>query len=123
MKTHPMLGAELLNGAKSQVMQLARGIALAHHEKWDGSGYPNGLKHEDIPIMARICTVSDVFDALISERPYKKPWTVDDALELIEKQAGKDFDPNLAQMFIGIEARVREILAEAPKMFSETGTA
>lgn len=123
MKTHPLLGAELLDKAKSQVMRLARGIALAHHEKWDGSGYPQGLKQEDIPIMARICTISDVFDALISERPYKKPWSVDDALELIQKQAGRDFDPNLAEIFISIEDQLREILAHQVEMFSETGTA
>ncbi|HWL65640.1 MAG TPA: HD domain-containing phosphohydrolase, partial [Actinomycetota bacterium] len=123
MKTHPMLGAELLSGATSKVMQLAQGIARAHHEKWNGKGYPDGLKYEDIPILARICTISDVFDALISERPYKNAWTVDDALELIDKQAGEDFDPHLAKLFVGLEPDLRDILARQHELLGEAGQA
>jgi response regulator RpfG family c-di-GMP phosphodiesterase len=99
MKSHTTIGSELLSGSSSPVMQMAQVIALSHHEKWDGSGYPQGLKGEDIPLLARICCVCDVFDALISERPYKKAWTVAEAAAEIEKSAGTHFDPHLADLF------------------------
>ena len=86
-------------------MVTARQIALHHHEKWDGSGYPGSLKGEEISIEGRICAVADVFDALLSKRPYKQPWTVDQALELIESESGKHFDPDLTLL-------VRQILPE-----------
>jgi HD-GYP domain-containing protein (c-di-GMP phosphodiesterase class II) len=110
MKTHTELGAELLAGSSSPVVQLAQQVALSHHEKWDGSGYPEGLKGENIPIEARICCVVDVFDALISERPYKQPWTVEDALAEIGRCSGTMFDPMLADIFVSLEKDVRGIL-------------
>ena len=110
MKKHPLLGAEMLDGATSQVMRLAKGIARAHHEKWDGTGYPDGLKAEEIPVMARICAIADVFDALTSERPYKKAWPMGDALDIIQKDAGVHFDPNFAPIFVGLgEDQLRQI--------------
>ncbi len=110
MKSHTLIGAELLSGSESPVMQLAQVIALNHHEKWDGRGYPNGIKEEEIPLEARIATVCDVFDALISERPYKKAWAVEDAKALIKEQAGRDFDPRLAGLFIDLGSEVEGIL-------------
>ena len=110
MKTHTEIGAELLSGSKSPVVQLAQQVALSHHEKWDGSGYPEGLEGENIPLEARICCVVDVFDALISERPYKQPWSVDDALAEIKRCRGTLFDPELADVFVKLEDDVRGIL-------------
>lgn len=99
MKAHSVIGSNLLEGSRSEIVQLAQMIALSHHEKWDGSGYPNGLAREEIPLPARICTVCDVFDALMSPRPYKEPWTLDRAVDEIRNSAGKHFDPDLARIF------------------------
>jgi putative two-component system response regulator len=98
MKTHAQIGADILSGGSSDLMIMAHDIALAHHEKWDGSGYPKGLKGEDIPLVGRICAIADVFDALTSERPYKKAWTVAKALELIDSEKGKHFEPRLVEL-------------------------
>ena len=99
MKTHPLIGSELLEGSQSPVMQMARTIALTHHERWDGSGYPRGLKGNDIPMVGQICSVCDVFDALISKRIYKDAWTVQDAARIIIDGKGKDFNPELVDVF------------------------
>ena len=77
-------------------------IALTHHEKWDGSGYPNGMKGKVIPLVGRIVAIADVFDALTSERPYKKAWNVKDAINFIKEQRGQHFDPELVDVFISI---------------------
>jgi putative two-component system response regulator len=74
-------------------------IALNHHEKWDGTGYPNGKKHDDIPIIAQITSICDVFDALTTRRPYKKAWSIDEAVAEIQTQSGKAFDPKLVIIF------------------------
>jgi putative two-component system response regulator len=108
MKTHTLIGAEILANSRSRLIQLAHSVALSHHEKWDGSGYPNGLKGEDIPIEGRIVAIADIFDALTSERPYKKAWTVEEALEFIKLQSGKHLDPALAPL---MEQTLPEILA------------
>ena len=100
MKTHAELGGKLLEGDNSSLLCMAREIAYTHHEKWDGSGYPKGLSGDAIPQSARITALADVFDALTSERPYKKSWTVDAAVELIESNGGKHFDPELIGVFI-----------------------
>jgi len=89
-------------------MLMAKNIALLHHEKWDGSGYPNGLAGENIAIEGRICALCDVFDALTSERPYKKAWTVEDTMTLIKEESGKHFDPKLVTCF---ESILDEVLA------------
>ncbi len=99
MKTHPTIGGELLSGHSDPLMVMARSIALTHHEKWDGAGYPAGLKGGDIPIEGRICCICDVFDALTSVRPYKKAWSVEDAVDEINRTSGKHFDPKLAALF------------------------
>lgn len=99
MQCHPEIGAEIIGDDGSALLDMAREVALNHHEKWDGSGYPNGLKGKDIPISARIVALADVFDALTSERPYKKAWPVEKATDLIREQAGKHFDPELVEAF------------------------
>jgi putative two-component system response regulator len=106
MKTHVTIGADLLSGSVSPLMVMARNIALHHHEKWDGSGYPSGLKGKNITIEARICALCDVFDALTSVRPYKKAWPVEDAMAYIKEQKGKHFDPDLVDLFETILADV-----------------
>lgn len=99
MKTHAEIGGEILSGGDTRLMKLARVIAVTHHEKWDGSGYPKGLEGEDIPVAGRIAAVCDVFDALTSSRPYKKAWAIEDAVKLINEQSGAHFDPNLVNHF------------------------
>lgn len=93
MKTHSQLGAELLAGSDSPVLQMAARVALHHHERWDGTGYPDGLSAGQIPIEARIVAVADVLDALTHERPYKAAWSLQDALLEIDDQSGRQFDP------------------------------
>lgn len=117
MKTHASIGAQLLEGDHSDLMLMARDIALSHHEKWDGSGYPQGHAGEAIPMAGRIAALADVFDALTSARPYKKAWTVDAALDYVREQRGRHFDPALVDAFLGILPQVlevRERFAEAP---------
>tara|TARA_B100000315_G_scaffold154810_1_gene143328 strand:- start:81 stop:1184 length:1104 start_codon:yes stop_codon:yes gene_type:complete len=109
MKTHVDIGAEILSSDSAEIMQLARTIALTHHEKWDGSGYPNGLVGEDIPVQGRIAAICDVFDALTSDRPYKKAWAVEDAAALIREESGRHFDPVLAMKFLEILPQIIEI--------------
>ena len=115
MKTHAAIGGKLLEGDDSALMRIAREIALTHHEKWDGSGYPGGLTGEAIPQSGRIAALADVFDALTSVRPYKKAWTIEAAVGYIEENSGKHFDPELVAVFPrelpGIVA-IRERFAE-----------
>lgn len=100
MKTHAIIGANILEGDDSDLMRCAGEIALTHHEKWDGSGYPYGLSGEAIPLSGRIAALADVFDALTSERSYKKAWTVEAAIELIKENCGTHFDPELVVVFL-----------------------
>lgn len=93
MKLHATIGFELLNANSSALMKVAAEIAYTHHEKFDGSGYPRGLQGEQIPLFGRIVAVADVFDALTSERPYKRAWSVDDASKLLRDGGGSHFDP------------------------------
>ncbi len=106
MKTHTDIGVTILSG-KDALIAAARDIAGSHHECWDGTGYPQGLKGEEIPLLARICTVADVFDALTSPRPYKKPWPVQEAHDWIRTNSGKRFDPVVVRAF---EEAMPEIL-------------
>ncbi|MFD1383797.1 HD domain-containing phosphohydrolase [Rhodanobacter aciditrophus] len=112
MQQHPTIGAKILGNSQSPLFQMAAEIALAHHERWDGSGYPNGLAGEDIPLTARIVALADVFDALTMERPYKKAWPIKDAYQYIRDNAGSHFDPNLVEMFIVQDEEIRAIKAE-----------
>ena len=100
MKTHASIGADMLAGDASELLKLAHTIALTHHEKWDGSGYPHGLAGDAIPLAGRIVAVADVFDALTSSRPYKKAWPVDDAIAFVQDNAGKHFDPEVVAHFM-----------------------
>jgi len=111
MRRHPEIGVEIIGEHPSGVLQLAREIALAHHEKWDGSGYPRGLAGEAIPLSARIVAIADVFDALTTRRPYKEPWPVQEAMNHIAAQAGKHFDPALVALFAPLLPQLLEIRA------------
>jgi CHASE2 domain-containing sensor protein len=102
MKSHTTIGAELLSGSASPLVQMGEVIARTHHERWDGSGYPAGLVGEEIPLVGRICAVADVFDALISVRPYKRAWSVEEALAEIARQSGHHFDPAIAALLLNM---------------------
>ena len=102
MQSHTTIGYELLKNSDSEIMELAQSIALNHHEKWDGSGYPNGLKGQEIPIEARIASICDVFDALTSDRPYKKAWPLDDVIDYLKSNSGIQFDPEITEVFLQI---------------------
>ncbi|WP_369404212.1 HD-GYP domain-containing protein [Thauera butanivorans] len=107
MRSHCEIGAQIIGEPDSGLLAMARSIALTHHEKWDGSGYPNSLVGEAIPLEGRIVAIADVFDALTSERPYKPGWPVDKAIGALREGAGRHFDPALVELFI---ARLDEIL-------------
>lgn len=109
MQSHAEIGAEIIGTDGSELLNMAREVALSHHEKWDGSGYPRGLQGEAIPIAARIVALADVFDALTSERPYKKAWSVDDAIALIRDQSGHHFDPRLVDAFLRCLPAILEV--------------
>jgi putative two-component system response regulator len=109
IKTHTTLGAQMLSGSDSVFLKMAESIALTHHEKWDGTGYPNGLKGEDIPVVGRICAVADVFDALTSPRPYKAAWTFENTVAEIVRLTGKHFDPKLVEAFQDKIKEIKEI--------------
>ena len=116
MKKHPAHGAEILKDSDNELMQMSAVVALCHHEKWDGSGYPRGLKGEDIPIEARIATIADVFDALTSKRIYKPQFSLKDTLGIIQTDSGKHFDPKVVDAFIRALPKITPIMEEfAPK--------
>jgi len=102
MKLHATIGADLLVGSRSPFLQLAEVIARTHHERWDGSGYPAGLRGEEIPLAGRICAICDAFDAMTSARPYKDARPRADALAEIERCRGTQFDPALVDVFLRI---------------------
>jgi CHASE2 domain-containing sensor protein len=106
MKTHAEIGASMLAGSPSPLVQLGEEIARTHHERWDGSGYPAGLRGEEISLPGRICAICDVFDALCSRRPYKHAWTLDEALAEIKRQRGRHFDPALVDLFLPLAAEL-----------------
>ena len=109
MKKHAAMGYELLKDSGSEIMQAGAEIALTHHEKFDGSGYPAGVAGEQIPLFGRIVAVADVFDALTSERPYKKAWPLEDARRLLEEGRGKHFDPVCVDTFINCWEQVMAV--------------
>ena len=119
MKRHTAIGASILSGSNTKVMQMACEIALTHHEKWNGKGYPQGLKGEKIPVLGRICALCDVFDALISDRPYKKAWPLESAVEEIRKESGASFDPGLIDNFLAILPEIRQIKEKYDTLRSE----
>src|SRR5207253_2725644 len=99
IKAHTTIGAEILSGSNNSLLRMAESIALTHHERWDGLGYPDGLKGEDIPMVGRIVAVADVFDALTHERPYKQAWALKEAVAEIFHEAGMRFDPAVVKAF------------------------
>ena len=99
VKRHPIIGAEILRGSPSVLLQAGEIIALTHHERWDGSGYPYGTRGEDTPLSGRICALADIFDALTTKRPYKQEIPVEDAHQLILENSGVLFDPALVKVF------------------------
>src|SRR5512135_2642858 len=112
MRRHPVIGNEILKGSASKYVRMGALIALGHHEKYDGSGYPNGLVGDHIVLCARIVAVADVYDALTSVRPYKKAWSTEDALQYLRAQRGGHFDPRLVDAFIGVRADVERVQNE-----------
>ncbi len=109
MRRHPLIGHELLGGSQNRFIQMGATIALRHHERYDGSGYPDGLAGEEIPIEARIVAAADVLDALLSTRPYKPAWTLDEALDWLRDQSGKLFDPRCVEALLCNQDRLQDI--------------
>ncbi len=109
MKTHPLIGAQILEGTRNELLIKGRIIALTHHEKWDGSGYPKGLAGDEIPLEGRITAVADVFDALTMERPYKEAFSVENAFSIIREERVRHFDPELTDVFLAIKTEIRKI--------------
>jgi len=107
MQTHAAIGAKILSGHDSPIMNMARDIALAHHERWDGQGYPNRLRGEEIPLVGRISALCDVFDALLSTRPYKDAWTMEAAISEVVRLKGAHFDPELTDLFLSILPEIK----------------
>jgi putative two-component system response regulator len=109
MKQHTSIGHSILRHSDAPLFQMAAEVALGHHEKWDGSGYPQGLAGEAIAETARVVAIADVFDALTMRRPYKEAWPVEQAIETIRSEAGKHFDPQMVETFIAIQDEILEI--------------
>ena len=112
MRKHPLIGYEILQDSPSKYLQKGSEIALAHHERYDGTGYPYNLKGSEIPLSARIVAVADVFDALTSIRPYKEAWSIDKALEYIREESGKHFDPTLVAAILSMRDSLEKIQLE-----------
>jgi putative two-component system response regulator len=112
MNTHTTIGAQILTGSTSPVIQMGERVALAHHEKWDGTGYPNGLAGEEIPLEARICSVVDFFDALTMDRPYREAVPSDEVVQMILDETETRFDPAVVEIFVDVRQVIEEIHAE-----------
>lgn len=122
MRQHVPFGAEIIGEHSDGLLSMARTIALTHHEKWDGTGYHRGLQGEEIPLVGRITSIADVFDALTSARPYKKAWPIDDAVTYLKREAGRSFDPELIQKFVDLLPQIlaiREQFSDAPQIGHE----
>lgn len=109
MEGHSEIGAEILGDSKSELIGTAKILAMQHHEKWDGTGYPKGIKGEEINIFARITAVADVFDALTSRRPYKQGWPIQEAVDYIKSESGEQFDPKVVEAFEKALPKIIEI--------------
>ena len=112
MKQHSEMGGIILEKSDSGYIRLGEVVALTHHEKWDGSGYPNHLKGVEIPIAGRITAIADVFDALTSKRPYKEAFSVEESLVIIKKGRGRQFDPDVVDAFFAIQDEILTIKKE-----------
>jgi diguanylate cyclase (GGDEF)-like protein len=123
MKTHTMIGARILSGGQSELLRLAEEIALTHHERWDGGGYPRGLSESQIPLTGRIVALADVFDALTQARPYKRAWTAQEALEELQKESGSHFDPFIVQTAMQVlSSPLSAAEGAAARHFTDEGT-
>ena len=109
IKTHCAIGARILSDSQSEILQIAESIALTHHERWNGKGYPQGISREEIPIEGRIIALADVFDALISQRPYKEPFSFETACTIIRENRGKHFEPALVDLFFENYKEIKEM--------------
>lgn len=109
MQEHPLIGADIIEAGHQGVLKIAHSVALTHHEKWDGSGYPAGLKGEEIPLEGRIVAIADVFDALTSERPYKKAWSIEKSVDFFKEQRNKHFQAELVDKFLNILPEIIKI--------------
>ncbi len=109
IKLHTVIGSRILSGTTLPLLELAKEIAISHHERWDGDGYPLGLKGRDIPISGRIVAITDVFDALTSKRVYKEAWPIDQALEYVMEMRGKQFDPAIVDAFFAIKDQITDV--------------
>jgi response regulator RpfG family c-di-GMP phosphodiesterase len=116
MQRHTTIGARLLSGSRSPLVQMAETIARTHHERWDGTGYPAHLAGEEIPLAGRICALCDVFDALVSKRPYKPAWPVAQALEEIRRGSGSQFDPHLTRLFLDLDLETDAVAFEVRRI-------
>ncbi len=114
MKQHTEIGSRILADVGGELLNAAATIASTHHERWDGSGYPNGLKGEEIPVFTRIVSICDVFDALLSARPYKQAWAVEDAIDHIRHNSGSHFDPEVVRVFESVLPQLLQIRSEHP---------
>ena len=112
VKKHPLQGAEIIGKHQSALLQTARIVALTHHEKFDGTGYPYGIKGYDIPLTGLIVAIADVFDALTSKRPYKEAWSLEQAVEYLVDQRGKHFDPDLVDAFLTCMDEIKAIMTQ-----------
>ena len=112
VKRHPVIGAGIIGRHNNELLEMARVVALTHHERWDGSGYPRALRGEGIPLVGRIVAIADAFDALTSTRPYKQAWPVEEAVALLRREAGRQFDPRLIPKFIDMLPQVKDIMGQ-----------
>lgn len=113
MKEHTVIGARILSDSDNELIKTGNIIALTHHEKWNGSGYPRGLKGSEIPLEGRICAVADVFDALTTKRPYKEAYTYDQSIKIIKEGKGTHFDPEITDLFLDIQSRILSIMSQS----------
>lgn len=109
VKRHPAIGAGIIGRHNNELLEMARVIALTHHEKWDGSGYPRGLSGETIPLVGRVVALADCFDALTHVRPYKPAWPIAEAVEYLRQEAGRHFDPDLVPKFLDLLPQIEEV--------------
>lgn len=109
MRNHTVMGKEILEGSSSDIIKMAEMLAMGHHEKWNGKGYPEGKKGKEIPILCRIVAIADVFDALTTERPYKKPFSIEKSFGILKEERGEHFDPEIVDAFFRIENKILEI--------------
>jgi putative two-component system response regulator len=112
VKRHPAIGAGIIGRHNNELLEMARVIALTHHEKWDGSGYPRGLKGEAIPLVGRIVAICDAYDALTNLRPYKPAWSEQETTAYLQRESGRHFDPKLVPKFLALMPQIRAVQAQ-----------